>query len=385
MPSLKKVNFLLSVALLFIAIFPLLPRTTKNTNEDLTLAASNLAKACTNINNDKGKCYKESFVKLTEEKDFAFSVKTLALLQDMDPFTKSCHVIAHHIARTETLKNLSLWKELLNQVDVNSCGGGYPHGVLEAHFAQEPDFKISKDTINEICSLGTPDKQRMCAHMFGHLLLVQSAGEINPSLETCKLAEDRHWYNCLMGVFMEDHQKLALAEHALASEPKYDQNYGNTLIKQCKSYKDLEGVACWEEMGEIFAKINNYEQSKIYNNCLLATNNKERKECYLKGVVVMATHPVLYDTPLQLTSICQPYQDNQQDYSLCTSYLISALMEYSPKFANRGIALCANTKDKQSCFEMLGNKLKSKVATLPERQELCKDAPEEYLDTCAKI
>lgn len=329
-------------------------------------------------------CYKKEFQQLTRKVNLKFSQQVLLSLQDIDQNTRSCHVLAHFMAREETRKNPNKWGELIDQVDVQSCGGGYLHGILEAHLADESNFQITPNVINDICTTGLPSKRRMCSHMFGHLFLVQNEGYLDKSLPICEKITDDLRYECNIGIFMEDHQKLALADHGIAQLPVYNNDYGETLIKQCIDHRGTAATACWQELAEIFAKISDYQQKYIYDNCMRADEASSQLNCYLKGVAVMVTHPYKYNSTDELVTVCQPFSGDQKRYDSCLNYIIAALMNYSPKFTERGIKLCSNIEEgeRNNCFRELGAQLKTLVPSVTERASFCQGTPNEYLALC---
>lgn len=334
-------------------------------------------------------CYNKEFYKLTGEKGFTFAEQTLYMMGESDISLRNCHIISHHISRAATRKDPDNWKKLLGEVNVSSCGGGFIHGILEAHLADNPDFKISSEFIYETCSpLKDNGAKIMCSHGLGHLILVENLGDLEKSVTSCDglvEADKTMARECYIGMFMEDHQRFALSEHEISPLPSYGSQYLKSVKDQCLRYKGLPAVACWNEVAEIAAKSLAYDPNVIYKECYDAPTEEEGNYCYLKGVALLAVF-YNFDTTDKLLSICNPYEKDNKDqmYQSCINYAISSLIGYTGKFTDRAILICSNidTNLKEGCFKNLGFQLKRNVTLLSERQALCQSVPDAYKLYC---
>ncbi len=335
---------------------------------------------------NKEDCYVRVFSELIRRAGFPSAEKVLFALQDIDEMTKSCHVLAHQMGRTALREDPEHWKELAEAVNVQACGSGFLHGVLEAHVGDDPTFVMNAGFANDVCNKGKdPYRDRMCSHFMGHVALLEKEGDIPEALPICDGVVPELRFDCYNGLFMEDHQKLALAEHEVAPLPRYTPEYAAELEAGCNAYDGERGNACWTEMAEVYAKVWNYDAQEIQAGCGRAPNDAARRACMGKGGVILITYP-LERTPQQLTMICAPDANDPVHYRSCTSGLISALMYYSPKFTSRGIALCANipAEHREWCFTDLGNQLSRIVPNAAERAEYCASASDEYRPRCVR-
>ena len=332
---------------------------------------------------DKYTCYQEELARLAKDKDLFYAKKALNDLQNIDPFTRSCHVLAHRIAEAGTRKDPTKWKDLVNQVDAVSCGGGFLHGVLEAHAFSEPNFKVNVESINELCKKGSFGRRDMCAHFLAHILVLQNDGNIEASLPACSEVANDLQFQCFDGIFMEKHQKNIMVDHQLTKPPTFNREYVSLQKKDCNLYEGIMAAACWTEMAEIFAKAYQYQQGEIYSNCYSAPNLDLARRCYLKGVVVLTTYPG-FDTAVNLQSICKPFEGKREEYETCLYFMVSALMNYSVNFTETAIKLCSNVEEvyKERCFKDLGNLLKILAKSVTEREKLCQDSPDTYKNYC---
>ncbi len=363
-----------------------LPSLTKQLGEsDIVPTARAFAAECnTRTVSDKEGCYIKTFGDLIHASGFPSAEKVLFALQDIDETTKSCHILAHQMGRVALRQDPAHWKELAEAVNVQACGSGFLHGVLEAHVGDDPHFVMNAEFANDVCNKGKdPYRDRMCSHFMGHVALLEKEGNIPDSLPICDGVTPQLRFDCYNGLFMEDHQKLALAEHEVAEMPEYTPEYAAKLEAGCNAYDGERARACWTEMAEVYAKVWNYDAEKIHAGCLRAPDDGSRRMCEGKAGVILITYP-LERTPQQLTVICEPEEKNEGPYRSCTSALISALMYYSPKFTSRAIVLCSHIPEEHRawCFTDLGRQLTRIVPDASERAEYCASAKDSDRELC---
>ena len=333
---------------------------------------------------DWDECYKQELSDLTREQGLPLAQSVLFSIQNVDQNSRNCHVIAHFMAREAYKRDPTHWLDLADQADINSCGGGFLHGILEAHINDTPSQQVSASFADEVCTRKPDDyRERLCYHLFGHFFLVDENGQLNQALPLCGQIGQAYQYDCYDGLFMEDHQKLSLADHGLAQLPNYTPDYLNSLEKQCLGQSGTQASACWTEIAEVVAKTYGYNDPQvIYKECYKAQNLDDQQNCYLKGVVVLSIYEG-YDTAPKLLSICANYQGSEYMYNRCTAYIVSSLMHYSDKYIDRGITLCSNinTADRQQCFGELVQQL-HQVAAASELPGLCQGMPADIKAMC---
>ena len=381
----NKIVFLLIIVVLIYPFISLGNKKIYNSKEwTVTESARKLANNCQNKNREE--CYKIGFNKLIKSYNFSFAEQTLYALQDIDEGTKSCHVLAHYLSRTAVKKSPNNWKYLLDNVNVNACGSGFLHGVLEAHIGDNPKTEFSGQLSNEVCNRGDDSyRKRMCTHFMGHFFVVNTLDDVDKALPSCNDVVQELKFDCLNGLFMEHNQKIALEDHGLYPLPNYTPAYAKELENVCLKYKNIEAAACWTEMAEVYAKTFGYNAKTIFDKCYaLALNTNDKRSCYFKGVVILATYPYNV-TKDKLVDICKFY-NKDNEYKSCTTNLISSLLHYSPKYTSRGIDLCSSIKrNNEWCFGELGNQLSTFVPIIEERQSLCASTPENYRRLCINI
>lgn len=338
---------------------------------------------------DRWKCYQEELKKLTERSDLFFAADTLFVAQTIDPVLKDCHVLAHFISQKETEKNPERWKELINKVDVNQCGTGYMHGIIEVAIGKNPNSKINANLVNKICSFVADDFRKIsCVHLFGHLLYLEEDGSLPPALGECEnIREDapNSKFECYIGVFMEDHQKNVMVDHKLIPPPVIDEAYLNQLEESCRKYNGSKGEACWHEMGEMYTKFYQYKDPfKVYEACYKgALRQVEKDRCYTKAIVPL-TLSWERNSSEDLASVCAPYGKQPGMYNMCVHYMVSTLMYYTVNYVDRAVKLCSYVEKtyQDGCFQELTTLLKKFIPQSSKRKSFCHSIPEPYTSIC---
>lgn len=356
----------------------------KASGPEIQSAAQKISEDCFSQNREA--CYESSFKSLIMNHNFSYAEQTLYALQDLDPMTKSCHIISHFMSRTAVEKNPGDWLSVLDSVDVNACGSGFLHGVLEAHLGDDPDTEFNAELSEEVCNRGDDAyRKRMCTHFMGHFFIVSTNDDVAKAVPICDGVSNELKFDCLNGLFMEHNQKIALVDHELASAPVYSPAYAKSLEDVCQKYSDIAANACYTELAEVYAKTFGYDAEQIYKHCYKTDNKQYAQGCYSKGGTVLSTYPLPL-TPKQLTDICKFYK-TEGEYKNCLDNILASLMYYSPKFTERGLTLCQNIpKYGDWCVERLGNRLSQFVSSPEERLTFCQSAEnEKYKNLCAKI
>lgn len=355
------------------------------TKEQIHSVSSQVAKDCS-TQRDRQDCYKIKLSLVTKKYGMATGEAILYSLQDYDDTSKGCHIIAHYMSNEAY--NRSPWEfyRLLDTANVNACGSGFLHGILEAYTQDHSEIEINGTFADKLCSRSAERyRQNMCIHFLGHIFLLNAYGNLEEALPFCEQVRKEWQYDCYDGIFMEDDQKLILSEHGIMELPVLNDDYVTKLEKRCLSYSGDKGKACWVEMAETYAHTYGYHPDIVYARCRKAQTDEYRRGCYLKGVIAMAVYPT-FGKPSSLAQLCSYYKNNNKDYGSCVYSLTSALMYYSPKFISRGESFCATVPSsfKGACYGQLTTLLKDLVKDPNERMLLCKVVSEEYRKSCVE-
>lgn len=358
----------------------------KNSNDPLVSSqAQKIVNNCKSFNY-KEQCYLDQFKLLTEKKDAEFAKKTLLELQNIDPAnSRGCHLIAHYISIAETRKDPAKWLELLKNEDSNLCSGGFIHGILEVHIADESDFELNSQTFSQICSQvkDKPKGLNSCYHNLGHLLLVQEQNNIDDSIKVCnQIAEGRLKYECLSGMFMENLTRLNLEAHGLGSIKAWNQAFIDETEKLCQAYQGLPAQACWKEISYLYWSVNNRDPERLAEECKKAPNKASQDECYIYGAGNMTSSA--YFKKENLKKLCTNYLQEPELYTRCGYQVVGAMLSNSLSYSDWAIEFCSNTEEdfKQRCFNRMGIALDNATVSKTQKQQICDNVPDSYKDYC---
>jgi hypothetical protein len=360
--------FFISIFLLFAVFIASIFKLTSFTTSD----AKGIFNVCQKEFN-KDICYLKEFSKLTNYSDFNQVYKILLSVQELDPATRNCHLIAHTIATNETKKNPNNWRGLLSQMDANACNGGFIHGVIEEKHLLDPNFILDKTTIPQICQTVKDINQAeeaTCIHIMGHLILLDNLGDLKKASDTCLQLPQKHQDRCLGGVFMEYEIRDNLTAHGILSPIKWSEQ---TIIHQeniCQGLTGLLAKACLRELSRVYILVYPNNPQKIYENCFKSPDKEAALECYTHSMGFIAAS---INTPLEeLKPLCSPLLSDAHYFLYCVMYVNSYMLINSLKFIDRATFICQNVPQihKTSCFNILAQSLK-KIAKKEELIKLC--------------
>lgn len=335
---------------------------------------------------NKELCYQKAFANLADKFDMRHTLSTLSDLKNIDSSTNDCHLIAHAIASAEVLKNPQAWLDVLKNIDAYSCNGGYIHGAIEAKSISDRNFKLDRESIDQICKSVQQAKgvlggleQTSCVHIMGHLALVDRAGNIPQAVQICaELSSISDQGQCYSGIFMESELRDNLVAHGLSSYIPFNAQTTKQQEDLCRNFTGMVGETCWGEISLMYAVALN-DPAQIYASCSISPFSRDGV-CYdmSMGALGIAANT----TPDQLGQLCHSIP-NPKQFNNCISYVINHMLLTSLQYTNRTIAVCNNLPENQSknCFISLGKKLQ-KLASGTDLQKLCNDLPTEYIDQC---
>lgn len=342
---------------------------------------STIARACQSEGN-KETCYAKEFEKLTAETDRDSAFTVLRDLQKVEPESRGCHFIAHAISTTETRKDPSKWKELMNTAPPD-CSYGAAHGALEVYASTFPDGEIPKEEVPNICN--NPDTSN-CSHGLGHLLLVLNKNDIDESVKNCQSLPQNFngKFECLTGVFMERITALNLEIHGLATKEAL--NWAARVPELeglCREQSGESSVACWKEIAHaILIKFRNDPQETV-SFCESSYGEDETRQCIDHSLGIIAAG---YNFQLSImTPICEAKAKDSDFKNRCYSHLVAATLSTIPSEIPAAVNFCGrlSANFQESCFTMIGNSLQR---TNPENKILlareCAKAPEELVTRC---
>ncbi|MBI4084514.1 MAG: hypothetical protein HY431_01270 [Candidatus Levybacteria bacterium] len=341
-------------------------------------------KAC-QTTGDRENCYAREFGALTKETSFEHAVSTLTALQTVDEEARGCHFIAHNISTAATEKDPDQWQLLLGKLSPDACSGGYLHGVLEARYKIDDAFVLDAKTVPQICALTIRNNKDArdgnCAHIMGHLLLVETGAHIDEAVNMCAALPKKMQFECHSGVFMENETRENLIAHKLAKKLPWDEE---TIAKQvdiCMQYTGPAHVGCWRELSHMIAFVYKDDPGTLYLRCQDGKSQESIDECYEHGLSIISHTSHFRNETSAL--FCQPYIVDDEKYWGCVNRVIGSLIKSTPEFSTRAIGYCKTmpTSDLSSCYESVGKHL-AKYLPKDGRARYCANVPGDYKELC---
>lgn len=341
-------------------------------------------KAC-QTTGDRENCYAREFGALTKKTSFDHAVNTLTALQTVDEEARGCHFISHNISTAATEKDPSHWQELLGKLSPDACSGGYLHGVLEERYKLDNSFVLDAKTVPEICKLTIKNNRDArdgnCAHIMGHLLLVETGGYIDEAVKICAALPKEMQFECHSGVFMENETRGNLVAHKIAKHLPWNKE---TVAKQediCKQYSGAAYLGCWRELSHMIASVFQDDPNALYQRCSKGKTQESIDECYEHGLSIIS-HSSHFDSAT-FGAFCQPYIEDDKKYWGCVDRVVGSLIKSTPEFSSLAILYCKTmpTSDLSSCYESVGKHL-AKYLDSTERNRYCNGVPDDYRELC---
>jgi hypothetical protein len=331
----------------------------------------------------KERCYTEEFKKITlkENSNFAFAV--LSELQNHDPDTKDCHLIAHSIGwgiYESSQENVS---EQLPKISSN-CGYGATMGFVELYISDIK--KKDESVIDALLAICDARSTTFCNHIVGHIVLVETKNNVPEALSICdKYVEVLRKQGCAGGVFMEHIVGSALTTHGIVPASwRSDVGRFDAIEKLCRSQSSLYANPCWQEISE--AAIANYNRNalEVFNFCNTAPTTEAADGCIRRGINIFAA--IGKYNLSELKSLCDtPQSSNATFKEDCYARLVEfKLIALTLENATDTIDFCSSLESKfrNSCFSSISSTL-IRASRLEELQLLCKRIPPEFKSECS--
>lgn len=361
-------NFIPVLLLLLILgiIFILNQKFISNKPQEFRVEAEKLLRECRALGEERWRtCYSEKFADLTEEKSLAFAIEVLHSLQDLDSKTKDCHLIAHYISSAEIKKNPSKFEEYLSKASTRECVGGFIHGALEVYQAYDQTLKFDDPkTMEKVCSLlKKKEGESYCYHMMGHLVMVDTTGDILEATKVCEKLPGKFSYNCYTGSFMESETQTNLSAHGLGEIPLYNEESATKQEKICRQFAGEKARACWQELAHFYNHVADHKPDSLFELCSRASEDEGRDSCFLHGVSFIAGMDEKEVGKISMDSLCNPFSEggsNNKRFSRCMNTIIGILLSSSQKFSERIEKLCSvpSQSMKSACLNFLGSSSK---------------------------
>lgn len=323
---------------------------------------------CENIQNERAheKCTARAFAEEGSRWGMSYVGEVLTSYQSLDSGYRgyeSCHVLAHEISNDLAAREPGGWKKLIAQMDAGQldptrCGGGFMHGALEVRAGEDPEFTVDADLFQELCHDTLPQSMSdSCAHILGHLALIEVYGELPQALELCEGLEGRFLFECYGGIFMEDSFRTNLQAHGLSDLPTRDIAWFETQRLRCEQYtaNPVMASGCWYDLVEVFAQTHQYDLEQTYTFCASAPNDTARTRCYERGSYVIALVPEQLYKSSYSDKLCSIFDSKTENAIDCMHKVVGALLTNSLGFLDRTIQFCGTKPDavRRQCFSFI--------------------------------
>lgn len=333
-------------------------------------------------------CVGKELAKIAGAEGFPAMNKILLRMQEAEPSLRNCHVLGHTISQILAKKKPDKWKELISHMDPGTCGGGLMHGVLEIRILNDSNFEINADVFNEICKkIFVGGFSTSCAHILGHITLVEKAGNLEEALAVCEGLEGEFLFECYGGIFMEDSFKTNFPFHGLGPEPVRNIQWFETQLERCRKHASVEKMeaGCFYDMAEVAAQAYEYEISPAYEVCAKVRYLDSKRRCYARASYIVATAPIPKIDRMNFAELCSHYRYPDPIEQKCIRDTVGALMSYSIAFVHRANSFCAARREEESrnaCFQQLGNEIQSRIPSSADRKKFCLPIPDKYKPYC---
>ncbi len=312
-------------------IIGLLPLTKKN---DPNRDAEKILRSCYDQNRPTD-CFATELSDLTKKYDLAYSFSVLNKIQATDNQASDCHFIAHSIAAVAVSKNPSGWREILNKKCPSTCSYGCSHGALEAYYTQSAS-SLAELRLANLCDKDSPPA---CPHGLGHLLLVETRGDLHQAIDFCdNLPPDKDQrYQCLTGIFMELVTPTNLFAHGIIVTTSPAVSRINELTKTCQKLTGLAAWSCWKEVSPPILEKNLFNPQTILSYCPTLPDPPSQSECQQRMIDTIAWKEN-YDLT-QLSKVC-PISQEPEFTKFCLTKLVASVAENTPQQVSALITFC---------------------------------------------
>jgi hypothetical protein len=211
--------------------------------------------------------YKATLVRIVNEQNPKVALEKLnSDIPSTKVVQENCHSFTHAIGNAALVKfDNNISKSIEYNVDV--CGGGYIHGIIEKYLQLKPNAG------DEILTLCTNPNDPGCFHALGHGLMLMNKYNIITSVDGCQklnLIAQRSF--CGEGVFMENFD----SENTEDSEKPFLNTAEPNEI--CPNYENSFRNACYYYSGRYVFKTNKNPIDSL-QICKQAPTDQDSADC----------------------------------------------------------------------------------------------------------
>lgn len=210
-------------------------------------------------------------------------IKTEAVVQ------KNCHSFTHAIGNYALVKyDYDLEKSIAFNLD--TCGGGYLHGIIEDYLEKNPEKS------SQLYTICTNSKNGACFHALGHGFMLKNQFDVEKSVLDCKTLDlSLQQVRCAEGLFMENFDS--------ANSPDSDKPFLNRSdpFYPCSSQQNPYKNACYYYSGRYIFRLNPDKDTAL-QTCLSLTTDMAM--ACVRGMSAGIVRSDL-NNPEKMESVCQ--------------------------------------------------------------------------------
>lgn len=360
----------------------------KKENKEALQIAEKASRVCKKESFSWRHCYELQAEAMARIYPLPLSLLVLKKIQLLDTRTLDCHVIVHALIRQYVKDNPGSWDMYASQVDPYACNYGFIHGIAEARSLVDKSFVLNAKTVPLLCKefsekMNTQNLEQTCAHIMGHVLLVEKDGSIPKAISICDDTPKPMQRECFAGIFMENFTRNNLVAHGIAEYIPWDDAAVAAQEKICRSYSGEHAFSCWQEISHMYNNRTPEQPEKVYTQCNTAKEETFINGCYIHGANTLAQWKDA--DKAYLARLCSPYMNDQVMYPSCLNTLLRSLIYADTSLTKRAMLLCevAPKMHEKTCYSILTNALKKRASTT-EQNYWCTQIPNDYQSFCTK-
>jgi hypothetical protein len=327
-------------------------------------------------------CYARALQTVARSRGAEDAFTVLFEIQKMDPDAIGCHFVSHGIGYGAYERDPEQWQQSINTIN-QACTYGAIHGVIEKYILSLQSG-LTREIIPQICG---SEPISDCNHIIGHLLLVETNGNIDEALELCTVFEDSAQREfCYTGVFMEQVTAVNLLNHGIVTESWMDWPARvDSLEKLCTMYDSEREVACWQEIVHAVAVKFQNDPEETFVFCSKSRNAEAASKCRYHAIGILAAARN-FDLFVMKDMCLLPQRQDQNFQQNCYVQLVASVLSTSYEKASEAIDFCSTLElepFQHACLQQIGYNLRYASPMNTEQiRQVCLRAPLSMQSLC---
>ncbi|HVT01086.1 MAG TPA: hypothetical protein VHE53_02510 [Patescibacteria group bacterium] len=313
-------------------------------------------------------CYGEKLSSFVKTNTIDSTLLLLNDIENQDPKTRDCHILAHYISSAVVEKNPKDWRKLLQKVNIAACNYGFVHGSIEGLSRYDKSFEINPKNIPGICeqinNISKANSDQGCAHIMGHILLSEQCDQsveegLKTTISECDELPINLQHECYAGAFMESFTRDNL--NSECNTPHIPWGTEAIAMQQentCLQYSGKQADSCWQEISHIYNALFPNNPERVYGECQHAPTKENTIYCYHHAVFTLVLNESA--DKKYFASLCEPFLNYEPNYTTCYKDIVMSLISASSKFETKAKQFCNSLDHRYTnfCLATLDNTIK---------------------------